>query len=772
MEQTSALPRKGDPAPDRLERLAALLERAVAEREVPGAVALVAWHGETVFHRAFGCAQLIPTREPMLPETLFDLASLTKVVATAPALLCLVEDGALRLQDRVAQYLPEFQGEGKEGVDLRHLLTHCAGLPSWQPFYEIAGTPEDRLAAVCAAPLEHPVGCHFQYSDLGFILLGEVARRVSGMPLDAFCRRRLYEPLGMRDTLFCPPADWAPRCAATEVHDGVPLRGTVHDENAASLGGVAGHAGLFSTAADLARFCRMLLNAGELDGARVLSPLSVRAMLSPQSPCAGSARGLGFDLNSAYASIRGDLLPTGSAGHSGFTGTSLWIDADLGLCLLLLTNAVHPERNRPATRLRSRVSNVVAASLGIGSGAPPDESGGAYRAYTTNRPYTTYSGSLREPVQVLAGADLLRQDGCRRLSGARVGLITNHTGRCAGGGSTLEMLLEAGVAVQAIFTPEHGFAGRLDEDVPSSCHEATGLPLHSLYGDIRRPLPEWLAGLDTLVFDIQDIGARFYTYITTMGFCLEEAAKHRLRFVVLDRPNPITGLHVEGPLMDLRFQNFAGHYPLPVRHGMTVGELARLFSAEFGCGGEVEVVPALGWRRGMWWDQTGLEWVNPSPAMRSLNAAMLYPGLCCLENSNLSMGRGTDRPFEMIGAPWLDARRVAAELNARDLPGIAFVPAHFTPEIRVYQGERCGALHCLITDREAFRPVAMAVHIAEALHRIHTAEFTFDAMPTLIGTDRVPNLLHQFAPAEAIIAEWEEDEARFAEQRAPYLLYQ
>ncbi|HOQ30536.1 MAG TPA: DUF1343 domain-containing protein, partial [Armatimonadota bacterium] len=424
-----------------------------------------------------------------------------------------------------------------------------------------------------------------------------------------------------------------------------------------------------------------------MEGTRVLSPLSVRAMLAPQSTCLGSARGFGFDLHSAYASIRGDLLPSGSAGHSGFTGTSLWIDRDLGLAIILLTNVVHPTRERSARRLRSRVSNVVAAALQPPSATVPDR--------------------VRDPLLVRLGVDLLREEGCRRLAGEAVGLITNHTGRCADGTPTLRMLLEHGVKVRALFSPEHGIAGRLDEEVASGRDEETGLPIHSLFGETRSPLPEWLEGLETLVFDIQDIGARFYTYISTMGLCMEAAAKHGLRFVVLDRPNPITGGHVEGPILDLRLRNFAGYYAIPIRHGLTVGELARLINVEIGC--HLEVVPVQGWRRSMWWDQTGLEWVNPSPAMRTLNAATLYPGLCCLESANLSMGRGTDTPFEVIGAPWIEPRRLAAELTARDIPGIGFVPVHFTPQLRDYQGERCGGLYCVVTDREAFQPVRMVI---------------------------------------------------------------
>jgi uncharacterized protein YbbC (DUF1343 family)/CubicO group peptidase (beta-lactamase class C family) len=717
----------------RLQRLTALLEGAVAAQEAPGAVAVVARHDAVLFHQAFGYAQVVPQSDPMRPDTVFDLASLTKVVATAPCLLALVEDGVVALRDPAARYVTAFTGEGKEKVDLRHLLTHCSGLPAWKPFYKTDASPEALIASLCATPLEAAPGSRYLYSDLGFIVLGEVIRRASSVALDRFAQTRVFGPLGMRDTRFCPPPDWAARCAATEVRDGQALRGSVHDENAAALGGVAGHAGLFSTAADLARFCRMLLNGGTLDGTRILSPLGTRTLLA-----ALSRQGSG---------VRGNLLPPGAAGQTGFTGTWLCIDADLDLAIILLTNAVHPTRNSRAMRPRAQVANVVAAAL---SAAPA-------RAH--------------EPARVLPGADVLRAEGCRRLHGQGVGLITNHTGRCVDGTSTLDMLLECGVAVKALFTPEHGIAGGLDAEVASSRDERTGLPIHSLYGQTRRPLPEWLAGLDTLVFDIQDIGARFYTYITTMGMCMEEAAKHGKRMIVLDRPNPITGTHIEGPLMEAVHRNFAGYYAIPVRHGLTVGELARLCNAECGWNCDLQAIPVQGWQRAMWWDETGLEWINPSPAMRTLTAATLYPGLCCLENTNLSMGRGTDSPFEIVGAPWLDGRRVAVDLNARALPGIGFVPISFTPAASVHAGRLCGGVRCIVRDREALRPVALAVHLADALHRIHTDEFTFDKMAALIGTDRVRDLLNRFAPPDAIVEEWAADEAHFAERRAPHLLY-
>src|SRR5581483_4665277 len=282
---------------------------------------------------------------------------------------------------------------------------------------------------------------------------------------------------------------------------------------------------------------------------------------------------------------------------------------------------------------------------------------------------------------VACGIDVLQRDSFAPLRGRSVGLITNHTGLNRKGMATADLLRAAPeVRLRALFGPEHGIRGALDTKISDSKDKATGLPVYSLYGERTRPTAAQLAGLDTLVFDIQDIGTRFYTYISTLGLCLEAAAEHSLRFVVLDRPNPLGGLDVEGPLADPDQLSFTAYHPIPIRHGLTVGEMARLFQAEKRIGADLHVVPVEGWRRADFWDATNLTWVNPSPNMRSLTGALLYPGIGLLETTNVSVGRGTDTPFEIIGAPWLDGRLLAAELNARDLPGVRFVPVRFTPK--------------------------------------------------------------------------------------------
>jgi uncharacterized protein YbbC (DUF1343 family) len=376
---------------------------------------------------------------------------------------------------------------------------------------------------------------------------------------------------------------------------------------------------------------------------------------------------------------------------------------------------------------------------------------------------------------VITGIDVLERDGFKPLQGQRVGLITNHTGLTADGRSTIDVLHGApGVKLAALFGPEHGIRGEVDQKVGDSVDAKTGLPIYSLYGETTRPKPEQLQGLDALVFDIQDVGCRYYTYISTLGSALEEAGRHKLHFVVLDRPNPVGGMRVEGPVADADRLSFVAWHPLPVRHGLTVGELARLYNVERKIGAGLIVVPCEGWRRPEWWDETSLMWVNPSPNMRSLTQAALYPGIGLLEFTNLSVGRGTDTPFEHIGAPWIawqDGRRMAGELNGRRIPGARFVPVRFTPKSSRFANESCGGVNIVVTDRERFRPVRTGIEIAVALRRLFPEAWQPAAYDRLLVNHRAFSLLMAGESAEAIEASWKDDLAHFGEIRRKYLIY-
>jgi uncharacterized protein YbbC (DUF1343 family)/CubicO group peptidase (beta-lactamase class C family) len=762
----------------RLDAIEPLVREAIAEKKLPGAVVLVGRGDRILYQKAIGNRAVAPSVEPMTLDTIFDLASLTKVVVTTTSVMMLVEQGRIRLSDRVASYIPGFERYGKGDITVRHLLTHVSGLRPDVDLAELWMGYETAIGlAVDEVPASRP-GERFVYSDINFFLLGDIVQRVSGLPLDRFARERIFEPLGMRDTTFTPPASLLSRIAPTESctrygwpcqgPDMVMLRGVVHDPTARRMGGVAGHAGLFSTAADLAAFCRMLLGGGAFQGARILSPLAVEKMTSAATPdLEPNTRGLGWDIDSAFSSNRGELLPIGSFGHTGFTGTSIWIDPATGMFVIFLSNRVHPDGKGDVTPLRARVATVAATGVTNLPAAAPG-------AVWTGRDFGP-SGTLapRPHLPVLSGIDVLRAEGFEKLRGKRVGLVTNHTGITRDGASTIDVLSGAkDVTLAALFSPEHGIRGAVDDKVASSTDEKTGLPIHSLYGETRRPTATMLDGLDVLVVDLQDIGARFYTYTTTMAYVLEEAARARVPVVVLDRPNPINGFQIEGPALDKAQLGFTGYFaPMPIRHGLTMGELARLFNGENKIGADLTVVQAKNWQRDEWFDETSLPWINPSPNMRNLIQATVYPGIGAIETTNVSVGRGTDTPFEQIGAPWIDGPALADALNARRIPGIRFYPVRFTPTASKYAGQACGGVFLLVTDRAALRPVRLGIEIAAMLHKMYGASFELDAAERLFGSREGIARIRAGEDPAAIAASWAVAESRWRLMRAPYLLY-
>jgi uncharacterized protein YbbC (DUF1343 family)/CubicO group peptidase (beta-lactamase class C family) len=765
----------------RLAGIDALVNDDIAQKKLPGAVVLIGHRDAIVYHKAFGHRSLSPAVEPMTLDTIFDVASLTKVVATTTSVMLLIEQGKIRLNDRVSTYFPGFERYGKADITVRHLLTHMSGL---RPDVDLAdlwtGTDTAIALAVEEVP-SAPAGTRFIYSDINYFLLGEIVHRVSGLTLDRFAQEHVFQHLGMADTMFTPPPSLQPRIAPTEscTPYGWPcvgpemqmLRGIVHDPTARRMGGVAGHAGLFSTAEDLAKFARMLLNGGKAGGRRILSPLAVTKMTTGATPDdERNLRGLGWDIDSAFSANRGELLPVGSFGHTGFTGTSLWIDPVTGLYVVFMSNRVHPDGKGDVTPLRARVATVAASALDI-------ELPFARQRTWTGRDFVASpapaAARSRASGPVLSGIDALRAQGFELLEGRRVGLVTNHTGRARDGATTIDLLHAAkNLKLVALFSPEHGIRGILDAKVPSSRDEKTGLPIHSLYGETRRPTAAMLNGIDTMVIDLQDIGARFYTYMTTMAYVMEEASRRKIDVVVLDRVNPIAGFQIEGPVLDSAAAEFTGYFPaMPIRHGMTMGELARLFNAENRIGANLTVVRLERWQRGDWFDETGLPWINPSPNMRNLLQATLYPGIGAIEGTNLSVGRGTDTPFEQIGAPWIDGVQLADALNARGIPGVRFYPVRFTPTSSKYANEECQGVFMIVTDRLALRPVRVGVEVAAMLHKLYGSKFDLEAAERLFGSkDGLTRIRSGDDPA-AIAASWGAGEARWRLLRAKYLLY-
>jgi len=778
------------------------VESEIKQHRLPGAVVLVARNGGVVWRKGYGSRALEPARETMTTDTIFDLASLTKIVATATSIMILVERGKLRLSDPLSDYIPELKGEGRERVTIELLLTHRAG---YAPDFDLRDRwtgYDEAIKKLLGEPLRNPPGAKFVYSDINYIALGEVVHRVSGLTLDEFARRNIFLPLGMRDTGFRPRAGLRRRIAPTEKRRGQLsylgdkprgtepdadkwLRGEVHDPTSYRMGGVAGHAGLFSTADDLAIYCQMILNGGVYNGVRILSPLSVAEMTRPRLVNEnGWTRGVGWDINSSFSTNRGDLFPLGSFGHTGFTGTSLWLDPTTNMFVVFLSNRVHPDGKGDVAALRGRVASIAAGAvtdLAMVGRARVEWAQYYERTISDLARFTqaheqAFAGNAVElnksEIAVLTGIDVLERDKFKQLEGLRVGLVTNHTGRDRAGRSTIDVLFKApNVKLVALFSPEHGIRGGADEKVADSKDELTGLPIYSLYGETRRPKAEQLKELDAIVFDIQDIGTRFYTYISTLGYVMEEAAKAQRPVFVLDRPNPIGGLEVDGPITDTDKFSFTAYHTIPVRHGMTVGELAKLFNKERNIGCDLRVVEAAGWRRAMWLDETNLVWVNPSPNMRNLTEATLYPGVGLLETTNVSVGRGTDTPFEVVGAPWIDGQQLAAYLNGRRIAGVRFVPIRFTPASSVFKGEECGGVNIVITNREKFPALLNGLEIAVALRKLYPAEWKVDNYLRLLANADSLERLKRGESAAEILRSWSTSLDEFRKRRAEVLIY-
>jgi uncharacterized protein YbbC (DUF1343 family)/CubicO group peptidase (beta-lactamase class C family) len=754
-------------------QLDAVVDQAVRGGLIPGAVVLVGHEGKIVHRKAYGSRALVPAREAMTVDTIFDIASLTKVVATTPALMKLVEQGKLRLNDPVTAYLPEFQG-GRTDITVRDLMTHFSGL---RPDLDLEPAWSGYDTGIQKALVDKPTsaaGTRFVYSDINFVLLGEMVRRLSGKPLDVYAREQIFEPLGMRETRFRPDASLRARIAPTELDaaTGTAFRGVVHDPTARFMGGVAGHAGVFSTASDLARYAEMLMGTGTLGAVRLLSPLTVQRFASPNSPPDQPVlRGLGWDIDSAYSSPRGELFGLGSYGHTGFTGTSLWMDPASKTYVILLTNAVHPKAGKNINPLRSKVATIVAAAFataGVGTNA-----GMSAARYET----LENSGVRRMTApnhEVLTGLDVLEAEKFAAFQGKRVGLITNHTGLDRQGRRNIDAMRDAGVQLTALFSPEHGITGKEDRpDIADGRDEASGLPVWSLYVNSRyRMTADMLRDVDVLAFDIQDAGARFYTYSCTMLYALEEAAKAKKPFFVLDRPNPVTGTHVEGPMLDADLHSFVGCYDMPVRHGLTLGELAAMANAERKLSADLHVIKMKHWERGDWFDSTGLTWVDPSPNMRGLNAAALYPGLALLEASpNYSVGRGTDAPFEQIGADWIRGIELARDLNGRYIQGVRAYATRFQPSSGPFAGKSIEGVRFVILNREQFNSVNFGLELAAALQRLYPGKINFEACRFLIGNRAVIEALKRGDAASNLLIRTGDQLDNFVEHRRKFLLY-
>lgn len=794
----------GASAQDRFSAIPAIVNDAIAKHKIPGAVVIVGHDGHVVYRHAFGMRSLVPTQEKMTAGTVFDMASLTKPLMTATAVMQLCEQGKIGVDDPVVKYLPEFAQNGKGGITIRDLLTHYSGLP---PDLPLANTSWEGKAAAyqlafAIAPLRPP-GVRFQYSDINFIVLGALVERVSGMPLNDYALRHIIGPLGLTHTRYLPPASWIPMIAPTQWEHGASaigapdsktfpgdtmLRGVVHDPTARRMGGVAGDAGLFSDGDDIAAFAQNLLD--RLAGRPSKFPLSrieLEKMVAPEQPATGTAlRGFGWDIDSPYSSNRGTLFPVGSFGHTGFTGTSLWIDPVSDSYVIVLTNAVHPNGPTGITELRGKIADAAAVAVGVHSdhGALAARITGYNESLSGMRLRAARNGAVENGIDVLEGDGFAELAALARKHGGklRLGLLTNPTGVDAAGRRTIDVLAHdaaaavPGLTLVTLFSPEHGISGTYDRPgIPDSTDATTGLPIVSLYGKTeaeRRPSLETLRSLNAVVIDLQDAGVRYYTYETVLRYFLEAAAKTGTEIVVLDRPDPINGAFVQGPVSDAGSESYVNSIPIPVRHGMTLGELARYDNQQLNLHASLTVIAMKGWQRGDWYDSTGLAWVNPSPNLRDMEEATLYPALGMVEYTNISVGRGTDTPFELFGAPWMNGRALAQYLNRRDLPGVRFYAVEFTPaKPYPYADQLCRGVRILVTDRNVLDAPELGVEIAAALHRFHADEFQLQKMGALLADRKVLDAIAGGEDPESIAEGWQTDLKAFERLRKSALLY-
>jgi len=835
--------------------LSMLVNQAIAAKKLPGAVVLINHDGRTVFEQAYGVRKYAgeisgpsgDKAEPMTVDTIFDMASLTKCLATATAVMQLVEKGKIDVDAPVVKYLPEFGENGKDKVTVRELLTHYSGLPpdvSLKDAWGLTGPDKaEGIRRAMSAKLDNVPGTKFVYSDINFITLGAIVEKISGETLDVYAERHIFGPLKMTHTRFLPvdkacgsdeaisypivngrlafqdvgvggavrcrkgdwsASQWAWNAAPTQHDDqGTKetnpdfdhlLRGTVHDPTTRRMGGVAGHAGVFSTAGDVAIFAQALLD--RLAGRPSDFPLkreTLELMTLPEQPKTAqvgatiftqdgkattgiAARGFGWDINTAFSRPRGEVFPIGSFGHTGFTGTSLWMDPNSDTFVMILANSVHPRGASPISPVREAVATAAARALHL------------------------YAGGNVANAETLTGIDVLEatqfstlRDAAGRHDGhLRLGVMTNQTGVDREGRRTIDVLMHSipAVEVKTLFSPEHGLFGVKDTTkIGNEVDTATHLPVVSLYGakdEQRRPSMESLKNLDAVVIDLQDAGVRFYTYQTVVGYFLEAAAKAHIEIIVLDRPNPIGGVAVQGPVSDNGVESYTDYMPLPIREGMTLGELALYFNNErlvasatslnvrVPIRAQLTVVAMRNWKREQYFDDTELQWINPSPNLRSAAANVVYPGVELLQSTNVSVGRGTEMPFLHIGAPYIDSTQLVDYLTARKIPGIRFSPASFSVTEDAnhfpFHGKTLPGISLMVTDRSALDSPELGIELISALHHLYPDFAMAKAEHLIANVDTMRALEDQEDPRK--IAEgWRTDLAAFEQRRQSYLLY-
>lgn len=759
-----------------LDRIDAIVEDHLANGNGTGMVVCVGRGNKIAFLRAYGDRQTEPRVEKCTPDTIFDLASVSKVTSTAIATALLVEQGKIEYDDRITRFFPEFGQNGKENVTVRDCLTHVSGLTPDNSIDDYIGFNRDEiLANICKLGLRSAPGEKFAYSDVGFITMGYVIEKVTGMSQDEFVRKHIYLPLGMVDTGYNPNDEQKSRSAACEKRakdDEDWIKGEVHDPRAYEMKGIAGHAGNFSTATDLAILSSMLVGRGTYTPANdpehpvTIMKESTFEQMTESITVPRGIRSRGWDKRSPYSGNRGVLMSPSAIGHSGFTGTSLWIDPDLDLFVICLGNRLHPDGKGDYVGMCGKLGQIALDSI--------REKTDSAQAASFIKKSVYVSPNAQSGDQVLTGVDVLERDGYAplKVNNMKVGLLTNQTGLLRDGRRIPKAMQDAGVNLTTLFSPEHGLYGVLDQgNIGDGNDTETGLPVFSLYGETRRPTPEMLKNVDAFVFDIQDVGVRFYTYISAMCNAMMAVADEHKKFFVFDRPNPIGGTKVDGPWLDPGRESYVAFFPMPIQHGMTVGEIALAFANQYKLNLDLTVIPCENWKRDMYFDETGLTWVNPSPNMRSLTEALLYPGIGIPEFTNISVGRGTETPFEVIGAPWINAEDLAKKMNDLGLEGIEFEPIRFTPNASRYADQEIAGLRFNVTDREKLQATRVGVALMSQLAADYSEQWETKNANTLLLNDESLNLIKQGKKVEEISPLWKDDVERFLEMRANYLIY-
>lgn len=737
------------------QKIIASLERAVSEAGAPGAVLYVGDLDDTHLHIATGLRLRAPRVEPARTDTLYDLASLTKVVVTATCVMMLRDEGHFSLGDSITRYVPI---PAFKDMSILSLLTHTSGLSAVEPYYEWATCLDEMLQRYAQRGILDPPGVIHRYSDVGYMLLGKLVELVSGDSLDRIAANRIFRPLGMRRTAFKPPKRWSRNCAGTE-HSrwrGRIMIGEVHDENAYAVGGVSGHAGLFSTSGDLAKFARGLLN-GDLLKESTLEEMT-RLATVPLYPW----QGLGWETD-PWASKKKGYLPSRAAfGHTGWTGTSMWLERDSGFFTILLSNTCHPSREKMENEWLRRVVHRAVVT--------------AFFSTTTN---------------AHSGLDRLVRENFASIEKKRIAVLTNSAAVDQLGRPILDVIAMAQeVTVATIYSPEHGF--RIDAERGRKVASEDGaVPIESLYGSRRAPRPEELRDIDLFVIDLQDVGSRYYTYMDTMRRCLLACAAAGTPALILDRPNPVGGAVLEGPIATDTSHDVS-YAAIPVRHGMTPGELAQYFvDTDVAMKSLKLTINRLdNWQPTHLFAECSLPWIAPSPNIPSPETALLYVGMCLFEGTNLNEGRGTDTPFEVVGAPWLDAHSVIESIDEGDRSGCELEAITYTP-VSIpgkaahpeYEGQECAGIRIHIRDAHSLRPFTLAVAILKAMRRHNGAEFewksSFDVLAggpdlrqRIEGNDSTQAVIRRYAEAltafdarRPTLYDLDQERARYLEER-------